>query len=116
MSGPDRQSASYLIAPDSAYALDSADAGGKFWTEQARIGCLVRHTPDRRQAEVDRCWSEVPLFQMDSVSKNNRAVESKSRFRAVPVDEFIYRMIIRSLTAFRSQAVQYRRLRLFEIG
>ncbi len=101
---------------NSAYALDSADAGGKFWTEQAGISCLVRHTPDRRQAEVDRCWSEVPLFQVDSVSKNNRAVESKSWFRAVPVDEFIYRMIIRSLTAFRSQAVQYGRLRLFEIG
>ena len=58
----------------------------------------------------------MPLFQVDSVSKNNGAIESKSRFRAVPVDEFIYRMIIRSLAAFRSQAVQYGRLRLFEIG
>jgi Tfp pilus assembly protein PilV len=101
---------------DSAYAFDSADAGGKFWTEQAGISCLVRHTPDRGQAEVDRCWSEVPLFQMDSVSKNNRAVKSKSWFRTVPVDELVYRMIVRSLAAFRSQAVQYSRLRLFEIG
>ena len=107
------------VAPshaDSAYAFDSADAGGKFWTEQAGISCLVRHTPDRGQAKVDRCWSEVPLFQMDSVSKNNRAVKSKSWFRTVPIDELVYRMIVRSLTAFRSQAVQYRRLRLFEIG
>jgi hypothetical protein len=101
---------------DSAYAFDSTDAGGKFWTEQAGISCLVRHTPDRGQAEVDRCRSEVPLFQVDSVSKNNRAIESKSWFRAIPVNEFIYRMIIRSLSAFRSQAVQYGRLRLFEIG
>jgi hypothetical protein len=101
---------------DSAYAFDSPDAGRKFWTEQAGIGCLVRYTPDRGQAEVNRCWSEVPLFQVDSVSKNNGAIESKSWFRAVPIDEFIYGMIVRSLSAFRGQTVQYGRLRLFEIG
>ncbi|MFZ0593417.1 MAG: hypothetical protein WAM39_23370, partial [Bryobacteraceae bacterium] len=101
---------------DSAYALDSAGAGGKFWTEQAGISCLVRHTPDRGQAEVDRCWSEVPSFQVDSVSKNNRAIESKSWFRAVPVDELVDCMIVGSVAAFRSQAVQYGRLRLFKIG
>ena len=101
---------------NSAYALDSADAGGKFWAEQAGISCLVRHTPDRGQAEVDRCWSEVPLFQVDSVSKNDSTVESKSWFRAVPVNELVDRMIVRSLAALRSQAVQYGRLRLFEIG
>jgi hypothetical protein len=54
---------------DSAYAFDSANAGGKFWTEQAGISSLVCHTPDRDQAEVDRCWSEAPLFQVDSISK-----------------------------------------------
>jgi hypothetical protein len=101
---------------DLAYALDSTDAGGKFWAEQAGISCLVRHTPDRGQAEVDRCWREVPLFQMDSVSKNNRAVESESWFRAVPVDELVYRVIVRSLAAIRSQAVQYGGLGLSEIG
>jgi hypothetical protein len=40
---------------DSAYAFDSPDAGGKFWTQQAGISSLVRHPPDRGQAEVDRC-------------------------------------------------------------
>jgi hypothetical protein len=53
---------------------------------------------------------------VDSVSKNNRAIESESWFRAVPVDELVYRMIVRSLAAFRSQAVQHGGLRLFEIG
>jgi hypothetical protein len=71
---------------------------------------------DRGQAEVDCCCSEVPFFQMDSISKNNRAVESKSWFRTVPVDELVYRMIVRSLAALRIQAVQDSRLRLFEIG
>jgi hypothetical protein len=71
---------------DSTYAFDSTNACGEFWTEQAGISCLVRHTPYRGQAEVDRCWSEVPLFHVDSVSKDNRAVESKSWFRTVPID------------------------------
>ncbi len=57
----------------------------------------------------------MPLFQVDSESKNNGAIESESWFRAVPVDEFINRMIIRPLTALRSKAVQYGGLRLFEI-
>ena len=82
---------------DPAHAFDPANARGKLWTEQAGISGFVRHTPDRRQAEVNGCWSQVPLFQVDSVSKNNGAIESKSWFRAVPVDELIYRMIIRSL-------------------
>src|SRR4051794_27524237 len=46
---------------NSAYALDSADTGGKFWAEQAGISCLVRHSSNRGQTEVDRCGSEVPL-------------------------------------------------------
>jgi hypothetical protein len=40
------------------------------------------------------------LFQVDSISQDNRAVESKLWFRAVPIDKFVYRMIVRSLTAF----------------
>jgi hypothetical protein len=84
---------------DPAYAFHAADACGKLWTEQAGISCFVRHTPDRSQAQVNRCWSESSLLQVDSVSKNDGAIESKSRFRAVPVNKFIYRMIVRSLTA-----------------
>jgi hypothetical protein len=99
-----------------AYSFDPADAGRKLWTEQAGISCLVGYTPDGGQAKIDRRWSELSLLQVDSVTKDNGAIESKSWFRTVPVDEFIYRMIIRSLSAFRSEAVQYGRLRLFEIG
>jgi hypothetical protein len=76
---------------DAAYTFDSPDTGGEFGTENAGIGCLVRHTPDRGQAEVDRCRSKVPLFQVDSVSKHNRAIERQSRFRAVPVHELVDR-------------------------
>lgn len=84
---------------DAADTFDSADTGGKFGTEEAGISCLVRDTPDRGQAEVDRCWSEAPLFQMNPVPKDNGAIEGKSRFRAVRVNKFVYRVIVRSLTA-----------------
>jgi hypothetical protein len=100
---------------DSTYAFDSPGAGSKFRTEQAGICCLVRHAPYRGHAEVNRRWSELLLLQVDSISENNGAIASKSRLGAVPIDELVYRMVIRSLTALRSQAVQYGRLRLFEI-
>jgi hypothetical protein len=98
-----------------SYTFDSSDTGGKFGTEEAGIGCLVRHASDRSQAEVDRCRSKVPLLQVDSVSQHNRAIECQSRFRAVPVHELVDRMIVCSLTTFRGQAIQYGRLCLFEI-
>jgi hypothetical protein len=58
----------------------------------------------------------MSLFQVDSVSQDNCAIEGEPWFRTVPVDKFVYRVIVRSLTAFRSQCVQYGRFRLFEIG
>jgi hypothetical protein len=98
------------------HTFDSADAGGEVRTEQAGISCLVRDAPDRSQAKVNRRWSELSLLQVDSVTENNGAIESESGLGAVPIDELVYRMIIRSLTALRSQTVQYGRLRLFEVG
>jgi hypothetical protein len=47
---------------DPAHAFDSANAGGQFWTEQAGIRRFVGDTPDRGQAQIDRCCSEAPLF------------------------------------------------------
>jgi hypothetical protein len=47
----------------------------------------------------------MPLFQVDSVSQDNCAIECEPRFRAVPIDKLVDRMVIRSLTTFRSQCV-----------
>jgi hypothetical protein len=58
------------------------------------MSSLIRHTPDRGQAEVNRCWSKVPLLQVDSVWKDKGAIESKSWFRTIPVDELIYSVIV----------------------
>jgi hypothetical protein len=52
----------------------------------------------------------VSLFQVDPVSKDNRTIEGKSRFRAIPIDELIDGVIVRSLAAFRCEAIDYRRL------
>ena len=38
---------------NSAYALDSAGASGKFWAEQPGISCLIRYSSDCGQAEID---------------------------------------------------------------
>jgi len=65
---------------DPSHAFDPADAGRKLWTEQPGIGGLVCYAPDRRQPQVDRCWSEVSLLQMDSVSQDNGAIEGDPRF------------------------------------
>jgi len=65
---------------DPAHAFDSANPRSKLWTEQAGISRLVGDTPDCGQPEVDRCWSQMPLFQVDTVSKNNGAIEGKSWF------------------------------------
>jgi hypothetical protein len=45
---------------------------------------------------------------MDSVSKDNGAIESKSWFRAVPVDELIYGMIVRSFGRFSKSGCSVR--------
>jgi hypothetical protein len=66
----------------------------------ARSGVAVRNRQPRRQvygrpAEVDRRRCIIGLFE-DAVSSDDSLVESEERFRAVPVDEFADRGIIRS--------------------
>jgi hypothetical protein len=53
---------------------------------------------------------------MDPMSQYDRAVECQTWFRAVPVDEFVDRVIVRSMRTFRSEAVQDCCFRVSEIG
>jgi hypothetical protein len=55
------------------------------------------------------------LFEFGPVSGNDRLVESKAGFRAVPVDEFADAVIIGPLGTPRGEAVQDCGFRLFEI-
>jgi hypothetical protein len=78
-------------------SLHPPDSCRQIRTEQPTIGSLVRKAADSRQAEVDGGRCIITLFEANAVSSNDGFVESKSRFRAVPVDEFADRVIIRPL-------------------
>ena len=73
---------------DPANAFDATNVGGKFRTEQSRVGGLVGNPSNRCQAEVDRGRCQLPLLKEDSVSEYDRPIEREPRFRTVPVDEF----------------------------
>ena len=71
---------------------------------------------DCGQTQVYRGCCIVPLFERYSVPGYHSLVESKPGFRAVPIDEFSDRMIVRPLGAGRGQVVQYRRFGLLKVG
>src|SRR6516165_11279263 len=97
------------------HSLHPPDSCRQIGTEQPTIGSLVRKAADSRQAEVDSGRCIITLFEADAVSSNDGFVESEARFRAVPVDEFADRVIIRSLRTPRGQTIQDCGFRLFEI-
>ena len=56
------------------------------------------------------------LLEEDSVARHDDSVEGESRLGAVPIDEFADGVFIRSLRAWRREAVKYCRFRLFKVG
>ena len=62
-----------------AHALHSTNPGRLFGTEQTGIGRFVRHTPDRREPQVDRGRGIVALFEVDPITKDDGAVEREPR-------------------------------------
>jgi hypothetical protein len=59
--------------------LDPPDTGGKFRTKKSSIRRLIGETAHRSEANVDGRGSEILLLQIDSISKNNGAIEGKAR-------------------------------------
>ena len=58
----------------------------------------------------------MSLFETDPITQNNSSVESQSRLRAVPLDEFSDGVIVGPLSAFRREGVENGGFRLFQIG
>jgi hypothetical protein len=58
----------------------------------------------------------VRLLKGDSIARHNYSIQGESRLGAIPVNEFADRVLIRSLGAWRGEAVQYCRFRLFKVG
>jgi hypothetical protein len=102
--------------PHPTDAFHATNASRELRTEKARIGRFVRHPADGREPQVDRCGRILSLFEVDSVAEHDSAVERQSRLGAVPGDKLCDRVVVGSLAAGGGQAVQNRRLCLFEIG
>jgi hypothetical protein len=65
--------------PSPAHALHPSNPGRQFGAEQAGIGRFVRHTPDCGEPQVDRGRRIVSLFEVDSITKHDGAVEREPR-------------------------------------
>src|SRR5439155_24730907 len=76
------------------YAFDSIDASRQFRAEQPGIGSLVRQPSHCRQVLVYGISRKSALLQMGSIADHHYAVECQTRFRAVPCDELIHRVLI----------------------
>ena len=89
---------------DLAYSLDPSNAAASSGLCNIGISCLVCHTPNRGQTEVDRRWGNA-IVPGGFCIEGQRCEEGKSLFRAVPINQLINDVIVRALAAFRCQAV-----------
>lgn len=67
------------MGSDPAHSFHPPDSGRKLRTEQAGIGSLVRDAPNGGQAQVDRGRCVLLLFEVDSVSRDDSAIECEAR-------------------------------------
>src|SRR5579872_3629770 len=98
-----------------SYTLYSANSRGQIGAQKAAVCRLVGEAPDGTQAKVDGSRGKQTGLKVASIAENHRSVQSKSRFRAVPIDEFVDRVTIPTLAVNTSQAVQNCCFRVLEI-
>ena len=98
------------------YALDPPDSSRKVGTQKPAIRSFVGESPNGGKTQVDRGGGILGLFEVDPVPRHHGLVEGEARFRAVPVNEFSDRMVVRALRTTGGQTVKdCSRFRLFEI-
>jgi len=95
--------------------LNTPDAGGKILAEQARISCLVREPPDGREPAVNRARRKLTGFQMNAIPGDDRFVEGKSGFGAVPAYELVNRVSVSSLRFPLRQTIENCRFGLIKV-
>jgi hypothetical protein len=98
---------------DAPHSLHSTDTGRQFGTQKAGVGRLVGDAPNRGQSKIDGGRRISSLFGVNPISKHHCAVEREARIRAIPGDELANR--VGALAASRRQAVEHRRLGVFEV-
>ena len=88
--------------------FDSGNAGRKFRAQQTRVCSFISEAADSRETYIDGRGGEVPLLKEETISEHNRAIESESRFRAVPGNELVDRIFIRFLRCLGRKRVYHR--------
>src|ERR1700693_6175258 len=98
------------------YAFDPPDSSRKVGTQEPAIRRFVGESANGSKPQVDSSGGGIlSLFEVDPVARHHGLVEGEAGFRAVPVDEFTDRMVIRALGAVGGQTVKDCCFRLFEI-
>src|ERR1700694_4476212 len=97
------------------YAFDPPDSSRKVGTQEPAIRRFVGESANGSKPQVDSGGGILSLFEVDPVARHHGLVEGEAGFRAVPVDEFTERMVIRALGAVGGQTVKDCCFRLFEI-
>jgi len=91
--------------PNPADSFDQPDPGREFRTEQTGIGGLIRDPSHGGRAQVDRSRCVLLLFEIDSLSQDDGAVECEARFRAAPLHEIGDGAAVGPLAALGRKAV-----------
>ncbi len=84
--------------------------------QQSRVARLIGHSAHRRQTQIDGVWSVPFLLQVNPVSQDHCAIEGQARLGAIPLDEVIDGMVVRSLPAHGCEGIEDSGFGLFEIG
>ena len=94
-----------------ADTFNPMDSGGQFRAQQSTVSRLICHSPHGGHSYVDCCRCEAALFQVKPVPQSHRFVECQSRFRTIPGDELMDRMLVPVL---QSEDPRLRRTAAFE--
>src|SRR6266849_6897400 len=97
-------------------ALYPANAGCEIGAQQSRICCFICQPSYGCQPDVDGPCSQVTIFEIKSVTEDDRLVERQSRSGAIPSHKLIDRMPITALRFERSQAYDHGDLGMLQIG
>jgi hypothetical protein len=82
---------------------------------QSRVARLISHAACRRQAQIDGVGSVALLLQVNPVSQGHGAIEGQARPGAIPLDEVVAGMVVRSLPAHGREGIEDSGFGLFEI-
>ena len=84
-------------------------------SQQSRVARLISHAAYRRQTQIDGLRSVPFLLQVNPVSQYHGAIEGQARLGAIPLDEVVDGMVVRSLPAHGGEGIEDSGFSLFEI-